>query len=294
MSGFNIVQAVACLVIVDWMFLSFLTFLSFFLLIESRKYCAKILPSQSNGADGYFSASIENGRANYTYSLDLTHFNTGTCNLTKGLTYHFHTYWKNTSTTSGANGYCGTSYTGYHFDPNLACGPNSEDSKTGKCAALGRTSTSIPPYQYSCNTTNYQNGRYAFCETGDISNKFGKAYAQPSTRIFQQLTILTDYQPPYDANYKQGDALSYQWQSIVFHCAESNARLVCAEFVLTDEECGNSIQSSNGDNGIGSWSTGGWNKLAKLLVGLAVGIVGLGVVIGLIAWRKHSSQNRLL
>ena len=271
--------------------LFFFLFSSYYSFINSHSYCATIQSNTASGASGYFSAKIYNGTGSYYFYLDLTHFNTGTCDLTKGLTYHFHTYWKNTSVTSSSHTYCGSGFTGFHFDPNFACGPNSQDANTGKCAALGRTATSTPPYIYSCNTTNYKNGRYAFCETGDTSNKFGHSIANPGTRIFQELTPLIDYQPPYDANYKQGDVMSYQWQSIVFHCAESNARLVCAEFIQTNEKCGSSIASDSDNNKINPWSSGHWNSLAKLLVGLTVGIVVIGAIAGFFIWKKTKDES---
>lgn len=262
-----------------------------FSFILCSNYCATISSNTASGSIGYFSASIFNGTGTYSFSLDLTSFNTGTCDLSKGLTYHFHTYWNNNTVTSSSNSYCGASYTGFHFDPNFACGPNSQDANTGKCAALNRTTTSKPPYVYSCNPTNYQNGRYAYCETGDISNKFGYAFAKPGTRIFEELNPLVDYQPPYDANYKQGDAMSYQWQSIVFHCAETNARLVCAEFIKTDEKCGNSISNDSKDDDNDPWSTGEWNSLAKLLVGLFVGIAVVGAVAGFFIWKNNNKSE---
>jgi hypothetical protein len=259
---------------------------SFFVSVSGTSFCATLDSTTTGGASGYFSAQFFPGSANYSYYLDLTHFDTGTCDLTSGLSFHFHTYWNNASVTSSSNSFCGGSYTGGHFDPNLACGSSSQDAGS-KCVELGRTSTSTPPYVYSCNTSNYQKGRYAYCELGDLSNKFGRAFANAGTRIFEQTTPHQDFQPPYVANYKQGDALSYQWQSIVFHCGQTNDRLVCAEFLMTEEECGASTNSdSNDDND--PWAAGGWNSLAKLLVGLSVGIVAVGVVVGVVIWRRTS------
>jgi hypothetical protein len=265
-------------------------FLSFFLPTSGSKYCASIDSSTASGASGYFSMQIFPGKANYSFFLDLTHFDTGTCDLSIGLSYHIHTYWTNTSVTSSANSFCGAAYAGGHYDPNLACGPNSQDAN-GLCVNLGRTATSTPPYSYSCNPSNYQSGRYAFCELGDFSNKFGFSLADSGTRIFQQSTPLADYQPPYEANYKQGDAVSYQWQSIVFHCGQTNTRLVCAEFLEIDDgdECGASSKSKSDDDEVGEWATGEWNSLAKLLVGLTVGLVVVGSIVGVIIWRQRSS-----
>jgi hypothetical protein len=276
----------------DWIVMLGLLLFSFFLSAFGTKFCANIDSTTSGGASGYFSAQFTPGSANYSYYLDLTHFDTGTCDLTSGLSFHFHTYWKNSSVSSSSNSFCGGSFTGGHFDPNLACGPSSQDAGN-KCVDLGRTSTSTPPYIYSCNTTNYQKGRYAYCELGDIAGKFGRAFANTGTRIFEHLAPLEDFQPPYVANYKQGDALSYQWQSIVFHCGQTNDRLVCAEFLMTDddEECGTSTNSNSNDDNNDPWSTGGWNSLSKLLVGLSVGIVVIGVVAGVVIWRKKSKDE---
>jgi hypothetical protein len=272
----------------------FFLFVSFFLPISGSKYCASIDSTTASGASGYFSIQFSPGLANYSYLLDLTHFDAGTCDLSLGLTYHIHSYWTNTSVSSSANSFCGTgsTYAGGHFDPNLACGPNSQDA-SGLCVNLGRTSTSVPAYTYSCSPSNYQSGRYAYCELGDLSNKFGRAYSDSGTRLFQQSTPLMDFQPPYEANYKQGDALSYQWQSVVFHCGATNSRLVCAEFLVLGEgeECGASSKSKSDDESGGQWSSGEWNSLAKLLVGLTVGLVVVGSIVGVLVWRQQQQRG---
>jgi hypothetical protein len=228
------------------------------------------------GVSGYFNMNIENGTALYKFSIDMSKFDPGTCDISDGLTYHIHSYWTNTSTTSGANGYCGVPYTGNHFDPNLACGPSSQNAGS-LCVDIGRTSTSTPTYSYACNTANYGSGHYAFCEVGDLSGKFGRPVPTASVTL-EQTADLVDYMPAYIANYKTADAMTYPWQSVVFHCNQGGARLFCAEFIQ-GSSCDMSTDSTReNDDDKDEWGVGGWNSLAKLLVSLGVVLaVGLAV-----------------
>jgi hypothetical protein len=254
--------------------------------VFARNYCATVSPEQAAGASGYFVAKIVNQTAQYMFSLDLTNFDAGVCDLSQGLTYHFHSYWKNASVTSSANSYCGGSYCGGHFDPNLACSPFSQDIGS-YCVALGRTATSTPPYTYSCNSSNYLNEKYPLCETGDLSGKFGRVLPSSNGRVFQQSSIL-DIFPPYDASFKTSTVITKPWQSIVFHCPASNARLVCAEFVLS-EECGDSIRSDSDDKN--EWSISEWDTLTKILLSAAVVLVVGGMVAAFIVLRKPASSD---
>ena len=73
-------------------------------------------------------------------------------------------------------------------------------------------------------------------EVGDLSGKFGILY--PSTgNTFQSAGVLTDYYPPYAANY--GTSISNSaggWKSIVFHCGSgTETRILCAELSTTDK-----------------------------------------------------------
>lgn len=236
--------------------------------------------------------NIENGTARYRFSIDMSKFDPGTCDISDGLTYHIHTYWTNSSTKSGANGYCNGPYTGGHFDPNLACSGSSQNIGS-LCVDIGRTSTSTPPYTYSCSAATYAAGHYAFCEVGDLSGKFGRPVPTSSLTL-EQTTDLVDYMPAYLANYKTADAMTYPWQSVVFHCNQGGTRLFCAEFIQ-GSSCDMSTDSSGGkDNDDDAWSVGGWNSLSKLLMSLAI-IVAVGLAVaGYFVMKKGSDSAGLL
>jgi len=201
--------------------------------VFGASYCATISSSSAPGASGYFQLDIVNGTSTHEFYLDLSQFST-TCDLSLGLTYHIHSYWKNTTTSSGTNGYCGSGYTGGHFDPNLACGPASEDASSS-CSSLGRTSSS--GYTYGCSKTLFKAGQYGVCEVGDLSGKYGLIMRKSLTsNIFARTVTWADYLPPYIANYDTTTSIIKPWTSIVFHCT-TGARLVCAKFVQSDEGC---------------------------------------------------------
>lgn len=251
------------------------------------QYCATFDSSSSEGATGYFLLSIENGTSSHSFFLALNEFST-TCDLNQGLAYHIHTNWLNTTTMSSSNAYCAKALTGNHYDPNLACGPNSEDSND-LCADLGRTSSS--GYHYSCSASNYSMGKYSYCEVGDLSGKFGRVYMTEIGSDTFQVNGITDYQPPYVANYMMSDYVAHQWASIVFHCGEDGSRLVCG--VLQQQEdgdlCGSTEQKHhNSDDD--EWSPDGWNSLAKLLVGLSAVMV-VGVLGTVYAFRKRPLED---
>lgn len=196
------------------------------------QYCATIDSSTADGAYGTVAMEIASGKVQYSVSLNLNGFTAATgCDYTQGLSYHIHTYWTNTTVSSSANGFCGAGFTGGHYDPNFACSASSQNSSSA-CTALGRVS---PTYTYSCSTTTYGEGQYSLCEVGDISGKTGLLFPASATDLtFSSAQPVTDYQPPYDYNYKAQDADSLMWSSVVFHCvANANARLVCADFSTT-------------------------------------------------------------
>lgn len=137
-------------------------------LVSSSSYCATFDAATTAGATGSFSMEINEGVATYKFYLDMTNFQTE-CVLSSGLSYHIHSYWRNTTTQSSANTFCGSSYCGGHFDPNLACSKSSQNGgSNGLCEAINRTS---PEYTYGCNSTVYQNGDYSKCEIGDLGGK---------------------------------------------------------------------------------------------------------------------------
>ncbi len=193
-----------------------------------QQYCASIKSNEASGASGFVSLQVLEGVATYSFSLDLNNFVIpgGSCDFSKGLTYHIHSYWQNNNNGSAANSYCAASYTGGHFDPNLACSKYSQ-SYTTLCKDLNR----VPPnYNYTCNSTLYNAGEYARCEIGDTSGKHGTAYPASSTNLQFSISNFVDYLPPYNYNYGRTDVNSIAWTSFIFHCAETTSRLVCAKF----------------------------------------------------------------
>ena len=233
----------------------------------SSNYCAEIDSQETYGAKGYFAMQISSGRATYSYRVDLTKFSMQNqiCDLSQGMYYHIHSYWVNSNNSAAGATLCGASNTGGHYDPNLACGYSS-----ASCELLNRTS----PSSYKCNHEDYMNGKYQFCQIGDLSGKFGKAMPTSSDLVFQE-SLLIDYRPPYISNYLQDDSISSMWSSIVFHCSD-NTRLLCAKFkVVSGVHWGNCIlPDTNLGNSLSSW------RRSLLSVKIALIIVSTVFVIG--------------
>lgn len=125
-------------------------------------YCGYIDRSEAQGAHGYFMMKSGKGEMAYSMRIDMSKFNnSGDCDLSQGISYHIHSYWTNSSVDSSAGDYCGSDYTGGHFDPGLACSSKSEYAST-YCADIGRTSDN--GYEYSCSTDMYSSKKYALCE----------------------------------------------------------------------------------------------------------------------------------
>lgn len=128
----------------------------------TAQYCGTFRAEEAGDASGYFAMKISNGEAKYSFDVDLTSFAlTSACPtlLTSGLKYHIHSYWKNTTVSSSAGSkYCGSSFTGGHYDPNYACSASSQGASSG-CVNLNRTSSR--GYSYTCNTTINSAGEYS-------------------------------------------------------------------------------------------------------------------------------------
>ena len=209
-----------------------LTSIAFFTCVncieQKANYCGSIYPASANGASGVFSFAHGPGTATYSFTLDLTQFPT-TCDLSKGISFHIHSFWNNGTSTSAAHQYCSASITGGHYDPNLACGKASQAAST-LCPLIGRT-----PSMYSCNPILYNTGEFAQCEVGDLSGKFGVAFGTgPGGMTFsfnypQLASAPIDYTPPYVYNFNKADSISNQWASIVFHCAADGSRQICSK-----------------------------------------------------------------
>lgn len=241
--------------------------------VESQQYCATIDATNSAGASGFVALQVQNGVAKYSFSLDMNNFvNTTQCALSYGLKYHIHSFWNSNTATSAANAQCGASFTGGHYDPNLACSQSSQ-SHTTLCPPINRTA---PGYTYSCNTTNYQEGQYALCEVGDISGKHGIVYPASSYNYQFSVTNFMDYQPPYTYNFLKQDRDSLMWSSFVFHCGQNDNRLVCAKFSATDlSACSSSFATSNSESP--TYSAG---ALAAGILVPSIVLFFLGVFLG--------------
>jgi hypothetical protein len=214
-------------------------------------YCARFTSSEGTQM-GYFSMQIGDGQSSYSFNLDLSKFAAMTsCDLSQGLYYHIHSYWAIDDKTSALGSTeCGSTYTGGHYDPNLACSSSSQ-SASAECSLLGRTSND--GYTYNCTTANYQAGKYALCEVGDLSGKFGIVYGDKNNH-FASDGELVDYQPPYAANYMSSDNIATMWSSVIFYCVDSSkTRLACAKLIEVDAgTCGHpqAMHSVNTNAGV--------------------------------------------
>ena len=214
-------------------------------------YCASFNPVTTNGVSGFFTVTVDTaqGLAYYDFSINLSKYLAGvngnpSCNLKKGLKYHIHSYWTNSSmSTYGANS-CGASQTSAHYDPNFACSPYSqyETAPTLLCGKLFRTS---PHYQYTCNSTVFGSGKLDNCEVGDLSGKFGPSMGVKQIYAAPGGAVLVDPLPPRVADYRSSKMLitnfTAPWQSIVFHCNDGETtppvRLFCAKFTTSLGAC---------------------------------------------------------
>ena len=271
-------------------------------ILSSSEYCATISGEEASGASGYVALKVGDGSAQYAFDLDLSDFST-TCDLTNGLTYHVHSFWNNGTTVSSADDFCGSSYTGGHYDPNFACSGSSQ-SASDQCVSINRTASQ--GYTYSCSTSNYDLGRYSFCEVGDISGKVGTAFPTNSDGTKFSLGYFEDFLPVYAANYDFQDDTSLMWISWVFHCAETGARLVCAKFSTDDlSSCKSKLNSSKFSSSSGS-SKKCDDDDDEDNIGAAVGIfvaliivsilMGCGIgyfVRGYLASRNGGEQNNM-
>lgn len=87
---------------------------------------------------------------------------------------------------------------------------------------------------------NSNNNHSSLCtcsEVGDLSGKFGVSYSKISSGgswIFSSGGAQVDYYPPWIANYASTIKNSPPWTSVVFHCAATDARLLCGKLSTTD------------------------------------------------------------
>jgi len=199
---------------------------------SSLQLCGALNPLNAQGASGYFAMTLSPSLGQATYNLQLNlngYANPLSCDLSKGLKYHIHSFWNNkTATSSAGQVACGAANTGGHYDPSFACSASSQGNidttsynvsgqpvvKATYCALLGRTTTSRPPYKYSCNSTIFQQqGHFSQCEVGDLSGKFGVLLpvdaTAPGGLIFSSSpSLITDTYPPILYDYLTKDVVT--------------------------------------------------------------------------------------
>ncbi|KAH9107987.1 hypothetical protein LEN26_005629 [Aphanomyces euteiches] len=133
-------------------------------------------PATSGGVTGEirvdFLHQVEYAGARITVDLDVKNANWSALTKADGncsgpvttFKWHIHTKWDNNKVSSGFLEDCSLAKTGNHYDPEFACGPNSEHVNENACA-------SIKP-KYNCTPTTYKINPKS-CEKGDLSGKLG-------------------------------------------------------------------------------------------------------------------------
>ena len=264
-------------------------------LINAQTFCGQFDTTEANGANGYIELLYSGGDAKYSFNVDLSNFDfsadglTGidNCDISNGLSWHIHTYWTSTTTTSAA-GPDGCTSTSGHYDPSLACGPKSQSAST-LCPGINRTSSQ--GYTYSCSSSNYALGYYDSCEQGDLSGKFGKAYESTSGNLqFNSNGVYTDNNPPYMSNLNNPDELTNQWASVVFHCGNGD-RLICTKMnqIPSGSSCdGTAIEDDDMDMDDDSCDAGS-NK--SLLVAILIFVILIFICILMLLIKVYTSNT---
>jgi hypothetical protein len=124
--------------------------------------------------------------------------------------WHIHVKWNSTKS-SDAFAMCSKAATSNHYDPLLACGPNSEFAETPQC---------LPKIaSYACSPANYTSNPLV-CEKGDLSGKFGGFKLDASKKVSGKWT---------DVHYPTVGENTPQW-NIILHavCGKNTPRIACA------------------------------------------------------------------
>jgi len=281
-----------------------------------RKFCAVLDPSASSGASGYFGMVIDSvtGTATYGYNIDFSKFTAPAApvDLSGGLPWHIHTYWKNMAGQNSGNiDTCISANTGGHYDPNLACGPASETAAT-LCSTLSRTAPL--GYTYSCASAAFQGGHFGLCEVGDLSGKFGTIAYPPPNNVATRTgsSIYTDPTAAYAKDYLVANAghtptptpnglnITLPWSSIVWH-ASSSQRILCAVFIedtLNNSPCYSGLAFGDIANpDAPTQATTYTSGEVATSVGVSIGLTFLGsIAVGFLLWYfdyiSLNSKNR--
>ncbi|CAK4505528.1 unnamed protein product [Aphanomyces euteiches] len=129
--------------------------------------------------------------------------------------WHIHTKWTHgDALTSGVFGQCSLAAAGNHYDPDFACGPNSEYVTHDKCKP-------ITPL-YNCTPASYATNQLA-CERGDLSGKVG------------DMKVIDGkiYHSWFDEHYPAVKATP-EWNMLLHAiCNKATPRVACATGVTT-------------------------------------------------------------
>ena len=164
--------------------------------------------------DGYVLVSVNiSGLAANNYSA----IRGPSCFENDDFSYHIHEKWdhNNTYDKIGPRA-CGSTYTGGHWDPWLACGPATGNTYCATKGSCVNGSSVLGNQGYDCDNDTFFENPYA-CEVGDWSGKYGKA------TVDGDIVTAIGYSP-YEVNGE--DLLNL---SVVFHC-DSGLRAFCAPF----------------------------------------------------------------
>ncbi|CAK5218348.1 unnamed protein product [Aphanomyces euteiches] len=195
-------------------------------------------PASSGGVSGTITTVVgAPGSAEIKANLDLTNANWSALQAFDGnctgspvteFTWHIHSVWNNTKSSEFTTG-CSLAKAGNHYDPDFACGPNSEYIKDPKCA--GKT--------YACNTTTYAANPSA-CEKGDLSGHVGKMKATDG-KIVASWSDKGNY--PSVAEHKP------TW-NIMLHavCGSVTPRFICATGAVSTESLDAGSNCTNATN----------------------------------------------
>ncbi|OQR88349.1 hypothetical protein ACHHYP_06856 [Achlya hypogyna] len=155
------------------------------------------------------SAQLNVGNANWTALTAAEPLCTGPVSE---FTWHIHSKWTNAGSSAAFSG-CSLAVAGNHFDPDLACGPNSEHI-SDSCKSV----VAAPEFKYSCTAASYAANPKA-CEQGDLSGKLGKMKATDG-QISGSWT---------DPNYPAANVSTPQWNMMLHAvCSTATPRFICA------------------------------------------------------------------
>ncbi|OQR96330.1 hypothetical protein THRCLA_07314 [Thraustotheca clavata] len=121
--------------------------------------------------------------------------------------WHIHTKWHRSSSMGFLKG-CSLENAGNHYDPDFACGPNSEHIKDDKCKDV----------KYTCNPQAYRKNPKV-CERGDLSGKLGE----------MQVVDGVIAHTWYDAYYPSMQEETPHWNMLLHAvCKNTTPRIACA------------------------------------------------------------------